>query len=264
MKKVLFLVLALVLLVGSCLSLTSCGSLDYLNDFIHLKCDFSDEWTCDETYHWHKCTSESCDKVADNAEHIWDDGAITTVATQEEDGVKTFTCSVCNHTKTEKVEFTGFSEEEWNAIFDYENFVNFAYKEVAVTKGSGVSVDSEMVYKFSEKAAWVQVTMAGQTESTYAPDKESAIEARHTLVDSIKSITPYASYEYDPETKTYKAIKPIEIAATGEDTTDVTLTFSEGKLVKIEYSVELVVNGIKFTTTSTVTLTEYGSVVILK
>lgn len=264
MKKILFIVVTLALLVGSCLSLTSCGSVDYLNNLIHLKCEFSSDWTCDEAYHWHACTSESCDEVADKAEHTWDDGTITTVATQEEDGVKTFTCSVCNHTKTEKVEFTGLSEEEWNAIFDYGNFVNFSYKEVAVTKGNGVAVDSEMLYKFTEKAAWLQITMAGQTESTYAPDRASAIEARYALVDSIKSIASYSNYEYDPETKTYKAIKAIEIAATGKDTTDVTLTFSEGNLVKIEYSVEFVLNGVKFTSTSTVTLSEYGSVVILK
>ena len=37
-------------------------------------------------------------------EHTWDDGKITTPATCTEDGVKTYTCSVCHETKAEVIE----------------------------------------------------------------------------------------------------------------------------------------------------------------
>ena len=39
--------------------------------------------------------------------HKWDDGVITTAATCENAGVKTYTCTVCHETKTEAVEATG-------------------------------------------------------------------------------------------------------------------------------------------------------------
>ena len=42
-------------------------------------------------------------------EHVWDDGVITTNPTCEGKGVKTFTCTVCNATKTEDVDPTGHS-----------------------------------------------------------------------------------------------------------------------------------------------------------
>ena len=37
--------------------------------------------------------------------HDWDEGVITTKPTEDADGVKTFTCSKCNETKTEAVTF---------------------------------------------------------------------------------------------------------------------------------------------------------------
>ena len=39
--------------------------------------------------------------------HSWDEGTVTTVPTCEEAGVKTFTCTVCNETKTEAIDATG-------------------------------------------------------------------------------------------------------------------------------------------------------------
>ena len=39
--------------------------------------------------------------------HRWDDGKITTAATCENAGVRTYTCTVCNETKTEALDATG-------------------------------------------------------------------------------------------------------------------------------------------------------------
>ena len=33
--------------------------------------------------------------------HSWNDGEITKEATVEEEGIKTYTCTICSHTKTE-------------------------------------------------------------------------------------------------------------------------------------------------------------------
>ena len=78
---------------------------------------FSEGWSSDETNHWHSSTCGH-DVVSGIAEHSWDDGVETTAPTHTEDGVKTFTCSVCGGTKTEAipalVDAHTFSEE-WSA-----------------------------------------------------------------------------------------------------------------------------------------------------
>ena len=49
-------------------------------------------------------------------EHQWDNGKVTTPATCTEDGVKTYTCSVCKETKTETIEKLGHAFGEVEVI----------------------------------------------------------------------------------------------------------------------------------------------------
>ena len=60
-------------------------------------------WENDETNHWHVCTASGCEEKLDTAAHTWNAGEITTPATFTSDGVKTYTCNVCEKTKTETV-----------------------------------------------------------------------------------------------------------------------------------------------------------------
>ena len=60
-------------------------------------------WENDETNHWHVCTASGYEEKLDTAAHTWNAGEITTPATFTSDGVKTYTCNVCEKTKTETV-----------------------------------------------------------------------------------------------------------------------------------------------------------------
>ena len=61
-------------------------------------------WTkVDDTTHKHTCSV--CSKE-ETASHTWNNGVVTKQPTCKEEGVKTFTCSGCNGTKTEPVEKT--------------------------------------------------------------------------------------------------------------------------------------------------------------
>lgn len=51
----------------------------------------------------HKKTCSVCGSTR-TATHSWNEGIITTPPTEEEEGVKTYTCSDCGHTKTEPVD----------------------------------------------------------------------------------------------------------------------------------------------------------------
>ena len=118
MKKLFSLIIITALAV---MTLVSCG------EHIH---SFNDEWTSDETHHWHDCKTKTCTEVQDKAEHTFDsfvsldnmqhkktcecgfeateyhtfgEGEVTTEPTPDTDGVETFTCTGCGETKTEPI-----------------------------------------------------------------------------------------------------------------------------------------------------------------
>ena len=48
---------------------------------------FASEWSSDAVNHWHKATCEDTEEVNGLAEHMWDEGEVTTPATEEAAGV---------------------------------------------------------------------------------------------------------------------------------------------------------------------------------
>lgn len=70
--------------------------------------NWSSAWQKDDTHHWHDCTDADC-PITSNAEkdgygeHTWDSGKVTTQPTCTTAGVKTYTCTVCQATKTEEI-----------------------------------------------------------------------------------------------------------------------------------------------------------------
>ena len=85
------------------------------------KHNFSSEWKNDEQYHWHECVTKKHTDVADKADHTFDAGVVTKDPTEAEEGVKTFTCTVCGYQKTEAVPKLGhtFDMNKWK--YDDEN-----------------------------------------------------------------------------------------------------------------------------------------------
>ena len=85
--------------------------------------------TCNHTYgSWEKNTAENhkhtC-KVCGNVEtaaHTWDSGKVTEASTHTKEGTKTYTCTVCDETKTEKVEkLKEHSYGEWTKHDDKQH-----------------------------------------------------------------------------------------------------------------------------------------------
>ena len=60
-----------------------------------------DKLNNDENYHWYEC---ECGEINSKLTHAFDSGVITQHPTTESEGVKTYTCSVCNYEKTEKLD----------------------------------------------------------------------------------------------------------------------------------------------------------------
>ena len=77
------------------------------------------DWTSDETGHWHTCAG--CTEKVDFAAHTSDNGTVTKPATETEEGVKTYKCTVCDYViKTEPIptiheEHTHNYAAEWSS-----------------------------------------------------------------------------------------------------------------------------------------------------
>ncbi len=105
MKRILSILLAVCACICVCAMLASCDGDEHEHTY-------KSEWSKDAEYHWHACGKEDCTEASERAKHTFDDGKITTEATAEADGVKTFTCTVCGQTKTESVKYVPEQIEE--------------------------------------------------------------------------------------------------------------------------------------------------------
>lgn len=260
MKKITSIVLLLTMLLTAT-AFSSCT--------LPHKCTPDEEWTFDENSHWHKCAESpymkllkaSCTEIFDKADHTWDAGTITTPATQEADGIKTFTCTGCGATKTEPVAFTGMTEEEWAAAFDEKQFENFTFNETSVLKTTGMTVETIAIYEFEKSKAKVTATLAGQTQSQSISSSQVATY-RTALLESFEPMVKFEDYKYDATTKTYVLDGEFTIPSLGVKADTAALTFENGKLVKMTYTCVIVDSGVSFDVTSTVLFTDYGTTTI--
>ena len=79
---------------------------------------FSKEWTSDEANHWHVATCEHTEEVSDKAEHTFGEWKTTLEPTEEADGKKERTCTVCSYKEEQsiaKLEHTHTFAETWTS-----------------------------------------------------------------------------------------------------------------------------------------------------
>lgn len=67
----------------------------------------SSTWSSDSASHWHACTFDGCKRRLDASPHSWDSGVVVVEPTEEEDGLREFTCTVCGYKKTETINRLG-------------------------------------------------------------------------------------------------------------------------------------------------------------
>ena len=63
-------------------------------------------YSYDTKSHWKLC-SVCGDAVTEKQDHTWDEGTVTTQPTEEKDGVRTYTCSICSANDTESIPALG-------------------------------------------------------------------------------------------------------------------------------------------------------------
>lgn len=97
----------------------TCSVCKYVESFIipsleHTH-DFSEDWTNDETSHWHIC-NKGCSEVEGKTVHQWDDGTIWNEFCTKE-GDKVYKCLTCDR---ERWEFVPPRGHAWTEIWHYD------------------------------------------------------------------------------------------------------------------------------------------------
>lgn len=80
--------------------------------------NFATEWTFDDENHWHACLDDGCTVKSNEDSHRFDEGEETTPATEDAEGVMTYTCKTCGFEKTEsiaKLEHKHSYEKDWSS-----------------------------------------------------------------------------------------------------------------------------------------------------
>ena len=96
--------------------------------------------------------------------HDWDEGKVTTAATCTKAGVKTYTCTVCEETKTEPIAATGHTEEEIPAVAPTSS-------TAGSTAGTKCSVCGEIL------TAPTEVPATGHVNIVKVPAKAATLKA---------------------------------------------------------------------------------------
>ena len=155
--------------------------------------------TCNHTYgSWEKNTAENhkhtC-KVCGNVEtaaHTWNSGKVTEAPTHTKEGTKTYTCTVCDETKTEKVEkLKEHSYGEWTKHDDKQHkhscvcgdtqYAAHTWDAGKVTKAATCKDTGEKLYTCTACGETKTEAIAKTNNHTYGSwEKNTAENHKHT------------------------------------------------------------------------------------
>ena len=178
-RKSLFTILAIALMLVLSLSvLTACNK-----DGKH---NFAEEWSHDETYHWHACADKDCKETKDKAEHSWNGGNVTVEPTTEKEGAMVYTCTVCRREKTEKIDKL-VAETEYTITFDSKG--GSAVQPVKASAGAAITAPTDPTKDGFVFAGWYESTDGGETLSdtafsfSYMPARVFTLYAKWATAD---------------------------------------------------------------------------------
>ena len=178
-RKSLFTILAIALMLVLSLSvLTACNK-----DGKH---NFAEEWSNDETHHWHACADKDCKEIKDKAEHSWNGGNVTVEPTTEKEGAMVYTCTVCRREKTEKIDKL-VAETEYTITFDSKG--GSAVQPVKASAGAAITAPTDPTKDGFVFAGWYESTDGGVTLSdtafsfSYMPARVFTLYAKWATAD---------------------------------------------------------------------------------
>ena len=155
MKRKSFL--AIMVLMLAIVLLTACNK-----DGKH---NFAEEWSNNETHHWHACTDKGCKETKDKAEHTWDGGNVTVEPTTEQKGTMVYTCTVCRREKTKSIDELVVGTEY---TITFESKGGSAVQPIKASAGAAITAPTDPTKDGFVFAGWYESTDGGTTLSDTA------------------------------------------------------------------------------------------------
>ena len=178
-RKSIFTFCAIALMFVLSLSvLTACNK--------NVEHNFAEEWSNDETHHWHACADKGCKETKDKAEHSWNGGNVTVEPTTEKEGAMVYTCTVCRREKTEKIDKL-VAETEYTITFDSKG--GSAVQPVKASAGAAITAPADPTKDGFVFAGWYESTDGGVTLSdtafsfSYMPARVFTLYAKWATAD---------------------------------------------------------------------------------
>lgn len=178
-RKSIFTFCAIALMLVLSLSvLTACNK-----DGKH---NFSEEWSNNETHHWHACADKGCKEIKDKAEHSWDGGNVTVEPTTEQKSTMVYTCTVCRREKTESIDELA-AEKEYTITFDSKG--GSAVQPIKANAGAAITAPAAPTKDGFVFAGWYESTDGGTTLSdtafsfSYMPARVFTLYAKWATAD---------------------------------------------------------------------------------
>ena len=176
MKRKTFL--AIMVLMLAIVLLTACNK-----DGKH---NFAEEWSNNETHHWHACTDKGCKETKDKAEHTWDGGNVTVEPTTEQKGTIVYTCTVCRREKTKSIDELVVGTE-YTITFDSKG--GSAVQPIKASAGAASTAPTDPTKDGFVFAGWYESTDGGVTLSdtafsfSYMPARVFTLYAKWATAD---------------------------------------------------------------------------------
>ena len=150
------------------------------------KHNFAEEWSNNETHHWHACTDKGCKETKDKAEHTWDGGNATVEPTTEQKGTMVYTCTVCRREKTESINELVVGTE-YTITFDSKG--GSAVQPIKASAGAVITAPTDPTKDGFVFAGWYESTDGGTTLSdtafsfSYMPARVFTLYAKWATAD---------------------------------------------------------------------------------
>ena len=148
--------------------------------------NFSEEWSNNETHHWHACTDKGCKETKDKTEHSWDGGNVTVEPTAEQKGTMVYTCTVCRREKTESINELVVGTE-YTITFDSKG--GSAVQPIKASAGAAITAPTDPTKDGFVFAGWYESTDGGTTLSdtafsfSYMPARVFTLYAKWATAD---------------------------------------------------------------------------------
>ena len=150
------------------------------------KHNFSEEWSNNETHHWHACADKGCKEIKGKAKHSWNGGIVSVEPTTEKEGAMVYTCTVCSREKTEKIDKL-VVEKEYTITFDSKG--GSAVQPVKASAGAAITAPAAPTKDGFVFAGWYESADGGVTLSdaefsfAYMPARVFTLYAKWATAD---------------------------------------------------------------------------------